>query len=164
MTEDEIRIKIKEEAEKYLGRSFWNGLPHNNFNAFTCVHLGFAVYHSLGLLEKKPNVIDEYLKAMVRLGLNSKQPFSVGVDEYFSKRKDKDKIKPGDFIMVYYEEMRKIHFAIYIGNDKYIDTDPDRGYVDYTTLEELLGKDRVEGYLVYDALSNNKTLEARNSK
>lgn len=160
MTEDEIRIKIKEEAEKYLGRSFWNSSPHNNFNAFTCAHLGFAVYHSLGLLENKPNVIDEYLKAMARLGLNSKQPFSVGVDKYFTKRKDKDKIKPGDFIMVYYEEMRKIHFAIYIGDDKYIDTDPDRGYVDYTTLEELLGKDRVEGYLIYDALSNKNCLNS----
>ena len=91
---------------------------------------------------------------------NSSQPFSVGVDQYFAKRKD-GKIEPGDFIMIYYRKMTNIHFAIYIGNNQYIDTDPDRGYVDYTTLDNLLGKDGVEGYIVYDALSNARTLAAR---
>ena len=32
---------------------------------------------------------------------------------------------------------------------------------DYTTLDKLLGKDGAEGYIVYDALSNARTLAAR---
>ena len=149
---DNIRDNIVAAAQSYIGRSFWRGIVGNYVSAYTCVHLGFDVYHSVGLLDDKPNVMEEY---------NNSQPFSVGVDQYFSKRKDGN-IEPGDFIMVYYHKMTEIHFAIYIGDGKYIDTDPDRGYVDYTTLDALLSKDGAEGYLVYDALSRlSEKIEAK---
>lgn len=157
---DNIRDNIVAAAKNYIGRSFWRGIVGNYVSAYTCVHFGFDVYNEVGLLPDKPNVMEEYVKAYARSKYNNSQPFSTGVDQYFAKRKD-GKIEPGDFVMVYYRKMTTIHFAIYIGNNQYIDTDPDRGYVDYTTLDKLMAKDGAEGYLIYDALSNARTLAAR---
>lgn len=160
MMADNIRDNIVAAAKNYIGRSFWGSQVGNYMTAYTCVHLGFDVYHSVGLLQDKPNAITEYVNAYMRYKRNSSQPFSTGVDQYFAKRKD-GKIEPGDFIMIYYRKMTDIHFAIYIGDDKYIDTNPDRGYVDYTTLDDLMAKNGAEGYIIYDALSNARTLAAR---
>lgn len=155
---DNIRDNIVAAAKNYIGRRFWRGVVGNYVSAYTCVHFGLDVYNDVGLLQDKPNVTEEYVKAYARYRYNNSQPFSVGVDQYFAKRKD-GKIEPGDFIMIYYRNMTTVHFALYIGDDRYIDTDPDRGYVDYTTLDALLGKDGVDGYIIYDALSNARTVK-----
>lgn len=150
--EDKIRQLIVQKTTEKIGLPFWKGTVGDYYGAYTCVDLGFEVFLEAGVIDKKVTAMELYKQAIIDIALGSSQPFSTGVERFFARKDEKDK-KPGDFIMLIFNRMDDIHFAIYVGDDKYIDNTPQRNRVDYVTYDELMAKPDLQRYFWYDSLS-----------
>ena len=154
---DEIRSKIVQVTKTYLGEKFWLGKSGDLLNSFTCAHLVLNAYYDAKILKEYPNTKVLFAKAYTDSMRGVDTPFANGVDEYFD-RKNKEDILPGDFVLFIYNESFRAHAGVYIGDGKFIDTNPNRGYVAETTLEQMIkdASDDFKYYIVYDGLSCKK--------
>lgn len=154
---NERQSRIVNMAHTYLGDKFWTDRKGDLLSAFTCAHLVLHVYYDAGELKKYPSISALFAKAYTDSLRGVTTPFANGVDEYFDRKSAED-ILPGDFVLFIYKESFRAHAGVYIGDGNYIDTNPDRGYVAITTLDQMIADaaDDYQYYIVYDGLSCKK--------
>lgn len=152
MSHRKLRLGVVENANNFINKKYYpsKDAALDFSKQYSCVHLLIDLLKTLGNEYPRADLL--YKEALRNKSFYPREdPFDKIISRFFEKRTDEYRYN-GDIVYIVYKNYKYAHFGVYVGNGLYIDTYPDRGYVAFNTLENMMSRDGTVDYIHFDIM------------